>query len=85
LSVSFAFIPTLLCAQATNSQLLFSTPQPPDRLYYKACISFLDYNVGRVLSALERSGLSSLTAVVLHSDHGWSLGEVQKRENDDDD
>jgi arylsulfatase A-like enzyme len=42
---------------------------------YLACISFLDSQVGRVLDALERSGLEENTIVVLWSDHGWHLGE----------
>jgi choline-sulfatase len=42
---------------------------------YLASISFVDSQVGRVLEALERSGLAERTVVVLWSDHGWHLGE----------
>ncbi|RMG37523.1 MAG: DUF4976 domain-containing protein [Planctomycetota bacterium] len=42
---------------------------------YLACVSFVDSQVGRVLDALERNGLSENTIVVLWSDHGWHLGE----------
>ena len=42
---------------------------------YLACISFVDSQVGRVLDALEESGMSDNTIVVLWSDHGWHLGE----------
>merc|ERR1712159_105905 len=35
----------------------------------------MDHQIGRVLSALEDAGLANDTLVVLHSDHGWSLGE----------
>jgi len=42
---------------------------------YLASISFVDSQVGRVLDALDRSGLAENTLVVLWSDHGWHLGE----------
>jgi arylsulfatase A-like enzyme len=42
---------------------------------YLACTSFVDAQIGRVLEALERTGLSENTIVVVWSDHGWHLGE----------
>jgi len=42
---------------------------------YLASISFVDSQVGRVLDALDASGLADRTVVVLLSDHGWHLGE----------
>ena len=42
---------------------------------YLACMSFVDSQVGRVLDALEKNGLTDNTIVVLWSDHGWHLGE----------
>lgn len=42
---------------------------------YLASISFMDSQVGRVLEALEASGHTENTIVVLWSDHGWHLGE----------
>lgn len=42
---------------------------------YLASVSFVDAQVGRVLDALEASGLQDNTVVVLWSDHGWHLGE----------
>jgi iduronate 2-sulfatase len=42
---------------------------------YYACVSFVDAQVGRLLSALEELGLADNTIVVLWSDHGYHLGE----------
>lgn len=42
---------------------------------YLASVSFVDMLIGRVLDALEKSGLSGNTIVVLLSDHGYHLGE----------
>lgn len=44
---------------------------------YLACTSFVDAQVGRVLTALQQSGKADNTIVVLWSDHGWHLGEKQ--------
>ena len=45
------------------------------RLYYRASMAWMDSQLGRVLDELDRQGLANDTLVVLHSDHGWSLGE----------
>ncbi len=42
---------------------------------YLACISYVDYELGRVLDALESSKYSDNTVIVLWSDHGYRLGE----------
>jgi choline-sulfatase len=42
---------------------------------YLASTSFVDAQVGRILTALEEAGLSENTIVVLWGDHGWHLGE----------
>ncbi|QYY34420.1 sulfatase [Ruficoccus sp. ZRK36] len=44
---------------------------------YRACISFTDEQVGRVLDALKNSPYADNTIVVLWSDHGFHLGEKQ--------
>lgn len=42
---------------------------------YRASTSFMDAQVGRVLAALESSGLAENTIVVFTSDHGYHLGD----------
>jgi iduronate 2-sulfatase len=43
---------------------------------YYACVSYVDAQIGKVLSALRRLGLEEETVVVLWGDHGYSLGEA---------
>ncbi len=45
------------------------------RRAYLACISWADYNIGRVLDELERSAYADNTVVVMLSDHGYGMGE----------
>lgn len=45
------------------------------RQHYFAAVSYMDTQVGRLLSALDELGLADSTMVVFASDHGWSLGE----------
>jgi len=42
---------------------------------YLACTSFVDAQIGRLISALEEAGLADNTLVVVWSDHGYHLGE----------
>ena len=42
---------------------------------YKACVSYTDAQIGRVLGELKRLGLADRTVVVLWGDHGWHLGD----------
>jgi iduronate 2-sulfatase len=45
------------------------------RQAYLASISFVDAQLGRVLAALDRTGLADETIVVFTSDHGYHMGE----------
>jgi len=45
---------------------------------YLASISWVDYNLGRVLAELDRLGLRQSTVVVFVADHGYQLGEKGK-------
>ncbi len=42
---------------------------------YYASVSYVDAQIGLLLDALEKEGLTDNTIVVLWSDHGWKLGE----------
>ncbi len=45
------------------------------KAYYYACVSFVDYQVGRILDALERTGQKENTVIIFASDHGEFLGD----------
>lgn len=45
------------------------------RRAYLACISWADFNIGRVLDELAKSPYAENTIVVIWSDHGFHLGE----------
>ena len=56
------------------------TPIDPDgmrraRRAYRASVTGMDRKLGELLGELHVLGLESSTAVVLHGDHGWHLGE----------
>lgn len=66
-----------------NADLFIGRHAPPQEARetiraYLACISYVDWNVGRVLAELDRLGLRESTIVVFWSDHGYQLGEKGK-------
>ncbi|MDA7493047.1 sulfatase [bacterium] len=42
---------------------------------YYACVSFIDQQIGRLMEALEETGLADNTVIILCGDHGWQLGD----------
>lgn len=42
---------------------------------YRACVSYTDAQVGKIMAELRRLELDKNTVVVLLGDHGWSLGD----------
>ncbi|MCQ2427011.1 MAG: sulfatase-like hydrolase/transferase [Clostridia bacterium] len=43
--------------------------------YYYACVSFVDYQIGRIIDALKAKGLYDDTIILFSSDHGELLGD----------
>ena len=69
-------IPQPALASAKPEQLSMTDQQRREALQaYRASISFMDAQVGKVLAALESSGLADRTIVVFTSDHGYHTGE----------
>jgi arylsulfatase A-like enzyme len=42
---------------------------------YSSCVSFIDFEFGRVAQALTESGQDGCTVLAVLSDHGWKLGD----------
>ncbi len=42
---------------------------------YYACVSYTDAQIGRLIDALDKEGLTENTIIVLWGDHGWQLGD----------
>jgi iduronate 2-sulfatase len=62
-------------SNATFPGMLADVKHAELRRAYYACVSWLDSQVGRVLDALDVTGLADSTWVTFVGDHGWSLGE----------
>ncbi|WP_276167316.1 sulfatase [Zobellia alginiliquefaciens] len=43
---------------------------------YLACVSYVDAQIGRMISALDDAGIRDNTIIILWSDHGWHLGDM---------
>ncbi|PTX99024.1 sulfatase [Opitutus sp. ER46] len=89
LPVDFAPLPTVPAGfpvgsiRPINADLFVRRAATPDEARamiraYLACISYVDWNAGRVLAELDALGLRERTIVVFWSDHGYQLGEKGK-------
>jgi choline-sulfatase len=68
--------PPAAYASAQTEQDAATDQQRRDAIQaYRAAVSFMDAQVGRVLSALERLELTGNTVVIFTSDHGYHLGD----------
>jgi len=76
-AVSAEHLKSLLPVAMNRSAEQEVTPQQAKEFIaaYYACVSFVDAQVGLILSALERLKLASNTVVILAGDHGFHLGE----------
>lgn len=43
---------------------------------YLACVSYADAQIGRMIDALDESGVRDNTIIIVWGDHGWHLGEM---------
>ncbi len=43
---------------------------------YKACVSFVDSQIGKIIDQLEEKNLMDNTIIILCGDHGWHLGDL---------
>jgi iduronate 2-sulfatase len=43
---------------------------------YYACVSFVDAQIGLMLSALDDAGVRDNTIIIIWGDHGWHLGDM---------
>ena len=63
-------------AAHTKGEALSADQALQVRRAYLACVRYVDRQIGRVLHALETSGLAQGTIVVLWGDHGWHLASL---------
>ena len=43
---------------------------------YYACASYVDAQIGRMITALEEAGMRDNTIIIVWGDHGWHLGDM---------
>jgi arylsulfatase A-like enzyme len=43
---------------------------------YLACVSYVDAQIGKMITALEEAGVRDNTIIIVWSDHGWHLGDM---------
>ncbi len=74
---SVPFLPVLDTAltDLERRQVLVDSKRANAVISYLAAVKSVDTQIGRVLDALDSTGLAENTVVILVSDHGYSLGE----------
>lgn len=72
---SYTDIPPVYTFSDINNVVLSESKQRELIHGYYACVTYIDAQIGKILSALERLGLADNTVVVLWGDHGWHLGD----------
>ena len=43
---------------------------------YYACVSYVDAQIGKAITALDEAGIRDNTIIIVWGDHGWHLGEM---------
>ena len=66
--------PAIASGKKEQDEMSRETTREALQAYY-ASISFMDAQVGKVIDALDRLGLTDSTLIVFTSDHGYHLGE----------
>lgn len=65
-----------LCTLSDIENIVMPDEKAAELLHaYYACVSYVDAQIGRVLDALEKKGISDNTIIVLWGDHGWHFGD----------
>lgn len=72
---SYSDIPELISFSDIDNVVLPEDKQRELIHGYYACISYVDAQIGKVIDALEKNGMSENTIIVLWGDHGWHLGD----------
>ena len=62
-------------ANDTSNYIITSERQKILKHGYCAAVSYVDAQIGKVMSELKRLGLDKNTVVVMWGDHGWHLGD----------
>ena len=59
-----------------NNQLVLDEDFQRDLIHgYYACVSFIDFQIGKIVNKLKKDGLLDNTIIVIWGDHGFHLGD----------
>ena len=59
-----------------NNQLVLDEDFQRDLIHgYYACVSFIDFQIGKIVNKLKKDGLMDNTIIVIWGDHGFHLGD----------